>query len=223
MTLDEVVASNASAFRGLLIERGLLADPNAACEGREVESSSVADGDDVDSDGDEEEAVDEDEDVDDVEDEDVEDSDVDDADDDDVEEDALEVEDDDVAEDVAEDEADDEADDEDESGSEEDVEEVNAEEGDVPLVLQEVAGTRYEDVREELEEEVNRLRRRLKSMGSVNTDSLNDLDELESKFEHFNSQLMDLTEAKNTLEDIIRKINVESRRIFLESFEKITV
>jgi len=90
-----------------------------------------------------------------------------------------------------------------------------------PLVLREFAGLRYSDVRAELEEEVNRQRRRLKSIGSVNTDALAELDELEGRYNHFHAQLMDLTEAKTTLEDIIRKVNVESRRIFLESFEAI--
>jgi chromosome segregation protein len=98
-----------------------------------------------------------------------------------------------------------------------------AAEEEVHLTLQEIEGTRYEDIREELEEQVNRLRRRMKSMGNVNTDSLKDLDDLEEKFNHFNSQLMDLTEAKTTLEEIIRKINVESRRLFLESFTKIQI
>ena len=89
------------------------------------------------------------------------------------------------------------------------------------LVHTEVGGTRFEDVRDELEERVNRLRRKLKSIGSVNTESLEHLDELESRFEHFNTQLQDLTEAKATLEDIIRRINAESRRMFIESFETI--
>lgn len=89
------------------------------------------------------------------------------------------------------------------------------------ITLQEIDGFRFADVRDELEEQVNRLRRKLKMMGSVNTDSLADLDEIESRYEHLHSQLMDLTEAKTTLEDIIRKINAESRRIFIESFESI--
>ena len=55
----------------------------------------------------------------------------------------------------------------------------------------------------------------------MNTESLEHLDELESRFEHFNSQFQDLTEAKATLEDIIRRINAESRRMFTESFETI--
>lgn len=89
------------------------------------------------------------------------------------------------------------------------------------VTLSEFDGVRFMDVREEIEENVNRLRRKQKTMGSVNTDSLRDLDELESQFEHFNSQLMDLTEARTTLEGIIRRINSESRRMFLDSFEAV--
>ncbi len=80
---------------------------------------------------------------------------------------------------------------------------------------------KFEDVREELETRVNRLRRKMKLMGSVNTDSLNDLDELEQRFGHLNEQLQDLVEAKSTLEEIVRKINSESQRLFTESFNTI--
>ncbi len=79
----------------------------------------------------------------------------------------------------------------------------------------------FNDIRPELEQRVNRLRRKLKMMGSVNTDSLKDLDELDGRFQHLSSQLQDLDEAKGTLEEIIRQINLESRRMFLETFEAI--
>ncbi len=81
----------------------------------------------------------------------------------------------------------------------------------------------FTDVRQELDERVNRLRRKLKMMGSVNTDSLKDLDELGGRYQHLNSQLQDLEEAKATLEEIIRQINGESQRMFLETFEAIRV
>ncbi|MCA9055339.1 MAG: chromosome segregation protein SMC, partial [Planctomycetaceae bacterium] len=79
----------------------------------------------------------------------------------------------------------------------------------------------FAEVRPQLEEQVNRLRRKLKLLGSVNTDALNELDDLESRFTHLSAQLQDLQEAKAALEDIIRRINKESRRIFLETFETI--
>ncbi len=172
-SLEEVVASGASAFRAYLIDRGLISDASAQVAG--VEEEELAEHN---------------------------------------ENDATEAE---AEDDIrnADDEVDDEYGDEDSADAPEDEE--------VHLTLQEIGRTSYEDVREELEEQVNRLRRRVKSIGNVNTDSLKDLDDLEDKFNHFHSQLMDLTEAKTTLEEIIRKINAESRRLFLESFTKIQV
>ena len=79
----------------------------------------------------------------------------------------------------------------------------------------------FEDVRDELEARVNRLRRQLKLMGSVNTESLRDLDELERRFAHLSEQLADLVEAKRTLEEILRRINTESKRLFTDSFQLI--
>jgi chromosome segregation protein len=216
-TLVEVVASGASAFRDYLIDRGLIAD-SAAQTDEDDEATDVTAEDESDSDDDDLEDEDEDESEDESEDDEW---------DDDSEEEEPEVE---VTDEAAEAPAegsphdDDLPDDVSDDSSEvvEENDEATANE-DVHLTLQEVEGTRYEDIREELEEQVNRLRRRMKSMGNVNTDSLKDLDDLEDKFNHFNSQLMDLTEAKTTLEEIIRKINAESRRLFLESFTKIQI
>ena len=80
---------------------------------------------------------------------------------------------------------------------------------------------RFEDVRPEIEARVNRLRKQLKLMGAVNTDSLRDLEMLETRYTQLAAQLQDLVEARQTLEDIIRKINSESRRLFVETFETI--
>ena len=79
----------------------------------------------------------------------------------------------------------------------------------------------FEQVRPELEGRVNRLRKQLKLMGAVNTDSLRDLEMQETRYTQLAAQLQDLIEAKQTLEDIIRKINAESRRLFQETFETI--
>jgi len=80
---------------------------------------------------------------------------------------------------------------------------------------------RFEDVRPEIEARVNRLRKQLKLMGAVNTDSIRDLELLETRYTQLAAQLQDLVEARQTLEDIIRKINSESRRLFAETFETI--
>jgi chromosome segregation protein len=79
----------------------------------------------------------------------------------------------------------------------------------------------FVDVRPEIDARVNRLRKQLKLMGAVNTDSLRDLEMQENRYTQLAAQLQDLVEAKQTLEDIIRKINAESRRLFQETFETI--
>jgi chromosome segregation protein len=75
--------------------------------------------------------------------------------------------------------------------------------------------------RQQIEEQINRLRRKIKQLGPVNADSLKELDELENRFERLSGQLQDLVEAKSSLEEIIRRINTESRRIFLDCFNEI--
>jgi len=88
----------------------------------------------------------------------------------------------------------------------------------VPSVVSSAGDTNFVEVRPEIDARVNRLRKQLKLMGSVNTDSLRDLEMLENRFTQLSAQLQDLVEARDTLEDIIRKINAESRRLFAETF-----
>ncbi len=101
--------------------------------------------------------------------------------------------------------------------------ETEAEEDDAESVTREAqtGAATFEEIRPEIEARVNRLRKKLKMMGSVDTDSLRDLDTLEQRFQHLSAQLQDLVEAKATLEDIIRRINAESRRMFAETFDTI--
>lgn len=96
-----------------------------------------------------------------------------------------------------------------------------AAEANVSLAQSMAGEVSYEDVRPELEAAVDRLRRRLKMMGHVNTDALAGLEEIENRYNDLSFQLKDLQEAKVTLEDIIRRINTESKRLFLETFETI--
>ncbi|MCH8831020.1 MAG: chromosome segregation protein SMC, partial [Planctomycetes bacterium] len=80
---------------------------------------------------------------------------------------------------------------------------------------------RFEDVRPEIEAQVNRLRRKLKAMGSVNTDSLQNLDELETRYAHLSATLADLLEAKSHLEGLVRRIDVRCKELFAKTFEAI--
>jgi len=79
----------------------------------------------------------------------------------------------------------------------------------------------FEDVRDELEAEVERLRKRVKALGAVNTESLRDLDELEERYTRLKSTLDDMLEAKKQLEDLIRRIDQKCRKMFRETFEAI--
>jgi len=82
-------------------------------------------------------------------------------------------------------------------------------------------GERESVPREVIEERINRLRRKLKNLGSVNSESLRELDDLEARFARLSGQLQDLVAAKESLEEIVRKINVESKRLFAETFDQV--
>ena len=79
----------------------------------------------------------------------------------------------------------------------------------------------FADVRGEIEEHVNGLRRKIRNLGNVSSESLDNLEQLESRFSHLSEHLQDLVEAKQTLEDIVRRINHESRKMFAETFDDI--
>ncbi len=70
-------------------------------------------------------------------------------------------------------------------------------------------------------EEMAELRRKLSRLGSVNLDSLQELSELETRAGALQAQFDDLTAAKRSLEEIITKINQDSRRLFTETFATI--
>jgi chromosome segregation protein len=67
-------------------------------------------------------------------------------------------------------------------------------------------------------EEIAELRRKLSRLGSVNLDSLQELSELETRAATLQAQFADLIGAKRALEEIIGRINQDSRRLFTETF-----
>ena len=75
--------------------------------------------------------------------------------------------------------------------------------------------------REEVDQEIAELRRKINHLGNVNLDALAELEELESRFGHLSSQYQDLTQAKDSLAQIINKINADSRRLFAETLEAV--
>ncbi|HVC97291.1 MAG TPA: chromosome segregation protein SMC [Pirellulales bacterium] len=75
--------------------------------------------------------------------------------------------------------------------------------------------------RERLDQEIAELRRRLNHLGNVNLDALDELDALEARYATLKAQFDDLTRAKDSLAQIIGKINADSRRLFAETLETV--
>jgi chromosome segregation protein len=71
------------------------------------------------------------------------------------------------------------------------------------------------------DEEIAELRRRLARLGSVNLDAIQELADLEARAGTLQLQHDDLTAAQRALQDIIAKINVDSTRLFTETFAAI--
>ncbi|HTU26774.1 MAG TPA: chromosome segregation protein SMC [Pirellulales bacterium] len=68
--------------------------------------------------------------------------------------------------------------------------------------------------RQQVEAEIADLRAKLNSIGGVNLDALGEVEELETRFANLSAQRDDLTAAKNSLEQIIGKIDADSRHLF---------
>ena len=75
--------------------------------------------------------------------------------------------------------------------------------------------------RETVDREITDLRHKLATLGSVNMEALSELDDLETRFSTLSEQWEDLSGAKASLEQIIQRINTDSRRLFVETFEMV--
>ena len=73
--------------------------------------------------------------------------------------------------------------------------------------------------RDEIDKEISELRRKLSSIGSVNLDALQELEDLESRYLAMDQQYQDLAQAKDTLQKIIARIDNDSRKLFVETLE----
>ncbi len=71
------------------------------------------------------------------------------------------------------------------------------------------------------EEEIEELRRKLSKLGSVNLEAIQELAEMEARHGALQAQFDDLTAAQRSLQEIIAKINGDSRRLFSETFSAI--
>ena len=75
--------------------------------------------------------------------------------------------------------------------------------------------------RDEIDQEITGLRRKIGNIGSVNMEALAELEDLEDRYTKMDEQYQDLFQAKESLENIISRINSDSRRLFLETLDAI--
>ena len=69
-----------------------------------------------------------------------------------------------------------------------------------------------------VQEEIAELKKKLARLGSVNLAALDEMAELETRAVDLKSQFDDLISAKRSLEEIIKKINQDSKRMFAETY-----
>ena len=87
-----------------------------------------------------------------------------------------------------------------------------------PAVTEQVSMTTDWDA---IEAQVAEMQSRIDAMGPVNVEAINEYDELEQRFTFLSQQHEDLVKAKDQLLQVITKINVTTKQLFRETFEKI--
>jgi chromosome segregation protein len=71
---------------------------------------------------------------------------------------------------------------------------------------------------DELQGEVDELRRKLDAMGTVNPLAIQEETQLDERLSFLNFQEQDLRKAKDQLQEVIRKVNRQSRQLFEQTF-----
>jgi len=69
--------------------------------------------------------------------------------------------------------------------------------------------------------EIERLKEKLDSYGTVNLVAIEEYDELKKRYDFLTQQQNDLVSAKESLREVILKINRTTKQMFLETFEKV--
>jgi chromosome segregation protein len=77
------------------------------------------------------------------------------------------------------------------------------------------------DDRAELEVLIDQLRRKVANMGNVNLEALAEAEELAARLAALETQLADVTQARESIEELIAKIDGESRRLLGETLETV--
>jgi chromosome segregation protein len=76
---------------------------------------------------------------------------------------------------------------------------------------------------EQVKAEIAELRGKIERLGNVNVDAIAEQETLEQRHNFLATQVQDLTESKKQLEELIGKLNTQSREKFVETFDQIRV
>jgi chromosome segregation protein len=74
---------------------------------------------------------------------------------------------------------------------------------------------------EQVKNEITELRGKIERLGNVNLDAIAEQDSLEERHNFLANQVEDLTQSKSQLQQLINKLNKQSRERFVETFEQI--
>jgi len=69
--------------------------------------------------------------------------------------------------------------------------------------------------------EIEELREKIRRLGNVNLDAIAEQEALEQRREFLAGQLEDVTTSRNRLDELIRRINRQSRQMFVETFQSV--
>jgi chromosome segregation protein len=72
-----------------------------------------------------------------------------------------------------------------------------------------------------VEQQVAEMQSKIDAMGPVNVEAINEFEELEQRYTFLSQQYDDLIKAKEQLLQVITKINVTTKQLFQETFEKV--
>jgi len=89
--------------------------------------------------------------------------------------------------------------------------------------LELLSGPESELNHEALTLEINELKKKIDSYGTVNLVAIEEYDELKKRYDFLIQQQNDLTQAKESLHQAILKINRTTKQMFMETFEKVKV
>jgi chromosome segregation protein len=87
--------------------------------------------------------------------------------------------------------------------------------------LEHAATDQEQHQRDAVQQEIEELRQKINNLGNVNLEALDELEQLETRYKLLSDQRSDLSSARQSLEKIIEKINIDSRRLFSETLETV--